>query len=342
MNTAYEEIIIHTNNKYPVMLCDAFAELELRLPDKSIVITDENVYSFYSDKLSQYDCLVMPAGEDRKQWEGIEFIINGLLGRNAGRDTFILGFGGGVVLDMAGFAASVYKRGCRFAFVATSLLAMADASVGGKNGINYGNLKNLIGVFNQPEWVICDVALLETLPDEEYKSGLGEIVKYAVIADKNLFDYLVTHADAIMLRDIETLNYLIEASIHIKSGFVIDDEYDFGKRQHLNFGHSFGHAIELTHGIQHGIAVAAGMYIAARISELLNVCNSNTVEKLTAILARFRIDNRFPVDEVVWQALINDKKNTEGNIRMILLRNIGETMIYDFSPEELQKLMTKL
>lgn len=342
MNSTYEEIIVHTSRKYPVMLCNAFAEMELRLPENTIIITDENVYTCYKSQLDAYNCLVMPAGEAQKQWQGVEFIINGLLERNAGRDTFILGFGGGVVLDMTGFIASLFKRGCRFAFVATSLMAMADASVGGKNGINFGNLKNLIGFINQPEWVICDVSLLATLNEDDYKSGLGEIVKYAMIADKNLYDYLLSNCEAIMLRRHNVLNYLIEASIHIKSGYVIGDECDFGNRRHLNFGHTFGHAVELRQGIKHGLAVAGGMMLATRISVLMNVCNSTIVDKLAMLLNRFSIPYDYTIDDMAWKIIRNDKKNTADTINMILIRNIGETIIYNFSYDELKQLLLKV
>ncbi|NLA24586.1 MAG: 3-dehydroquinate synthase, partial [Bacteroidales bacterium] len=267
---------------------------------------------------------------------------NELIKRNAGRDTFILGFGGGVVLDITGFAASLFKRGCRFGFVATSLLSMADASVGGKNGINFGNLKNLIGTINQPEWVVCDVKLLNTLPDEDFKSGLGEIMKYSMIADKNLLQFMNINNQKILNKDFDVLNHLIKSSVNIKAGFVVEDEFDHGQRQHLNFGHSFGHAIETRINIKHGIAVAKGMLIATKISVAMQICNKSLIDKISALISSFDISLDYEIDDVVWQNIANDKKNRGNKIRMILIRDIGDTIIHDFDIEELKNIVQKI
>jgi len=173
MQSDYEEIIIHTKKTYPVLICDACKEVESRIPSNSIIITDSNLMHYYHNALEKYQCIVIPAGEESKQWKSLEIIFGELVRMNAGRDTFLLGFGGGVVLDITGFVASTYKRGCRFGFVATSLLAQVDASVGGKNGINFGGYKNLVGVFNQPEFVVCDGSLLATLPRIDFINGMA-------------------------------------------------------------------------------------------------------------------------------------------------------------------------
>ncbi|HPG73583.1 MAG TPA: 3-dehydroquinate synthase [Bacteroidales bacterium] len=339
MTHTYEEIIIHTKNKYPVLLCDAFEEMRLRLPENCVVITDENLMTYYSGSLKPYRCIVLKTGEENKQWESLCYIYSELMRFNAGRDTFLLAFGGGMVLDMAGFAASTYKRGCSFGFVATSLLAMADASVGGKNGFNFGGIKNLIGVFNQPDFVICDASILDTLPNQEFKSGLCEIIKYGFIADKNLLEYVIQNSNSIVLRNAEVMNYLIEASVQIKAGYVIDDEYDYGKRQHLNFGHSFGHAIEMCTALSHGLAVACGMYIATKIAIKMGICHPQFEEKLLQVFSIFDISVDCPISSEIIDAMKNDKKNTGDTIRMVLPRNIGDTMLYDFNSDDLAKLI---
>ena len=216
---------------------------------KVFVITDNNVSHHLSAHFPDAPVLIIKSGESSKNWKTLAEAGRWLLDQGADRSAFILGFGGGMVCDLAGFLASIYMRGIGFGFVSTTLLSQTDASVGGKNGINLDGYKNILGVFNQPEFVLCDPILLETLPDKEWRNGLAEVVKHALIADQAMFDLMEQNINRILLRDHAFAAYMVNRSVEIKSHIVREDEREHGMRRKLNLGHTLGHAVERATGM---------------------------------------------------------------------------------------------
>ena len=237
------------------------------LPENGVVIiTDDTVKELYGDKFPDVPVFSILPGEGSKKLEVIEHLAGQLLEEGVDRTGFMLAIGGGVVCDIAGFLASVYMRGIRCGYVSTTLLSQVDASTGGKNGVNLGGTKNMIGTIRQPEFVICDPALLRSLPEQEYLSGLAELIKTAVIGDKELFELIEKSFDEIMSRNIDLLAELVAKSVRFKGMVVSEDEKETGIRRILNFGHTYGHAIEMQKGLKHGFAVASGMELATAFS----------------------------------------------------------------------------
>lgn len=339
-----EEIIINTGKAYPVIIGNAFSEMEQRLnPENCIVITDNNVFDLYSKHLDVYKTIIISPGENSKNWDTIQDVYKSLLNLQASRNTFILGFGGGVVCDIAGFVADTFMRGCNFGLIATSLLAQIDAAIGGKNGFNFNGIKNLIGTFKQPEFVVCDPEFLKTLPINEVKSGIGEIVKYALIADPELFNFLNSNYDKILKLQTDVFEYLIESCVHIKAGFVEQDETDRGMRHHLNFGHTFGHAIEQYEQLPHGMAVVKGMLISIRLSAILNICNTTLYHKVIKVLDKLELPSEFELNDAIFTKVHEDKKKqSKDEIRIVLIREIGATELYDISFIDLKNMIDTL
>lgn len=305
-------------------------------PGRTILITDENVASHYQDRFPACDTITIGLGEKVKTLSTIEDIFDRLIALEADRTTFIVGIGGGIVGDIAGFAASTYMRGLDFGFVATSLLAQVDATVGGKNGVNFKGFKNMVGVFNQPRFVIADINLLKTLPPEELACGLAEIVKHACIMDKNYFDYIENKSDAIAELDPEVMHKLVYDSVVIKADVVNRDEREAGERRKLNFGHTIGHALEKTLGISHGAAVSVGMVFAADLSKQKGLLTDQEVGRIKALLNRLNLPTQVDFDkQAVIDAIGKDKKRESENIKFVLLDGIGRSVIEDISLEDL-------
>ncbi|MDR3093051.1 MAG: 3-dehydroquinate synthase [Bacteroidales bacterium] len=323
-----------------VLTGESFHRLGAYLPkDKQvIIITDGNVRKFYRDFIDGFPVVEIGVGEQYKTLRTVENIYAALLDLNADRNSFIVAVGGGLVCDVAGFAASTYMRGIPFGFVSTTLLSQVDASVGGKNGVNFGGYKNMVGTFNQPQFVICDHEMLNTLPDAEFVSGLAEIVKAAAIRDAALFDYLEKNADEILARKADVLSHMIEMSVKIKAQVVENDEREQGERRILNFGHTFGHAIEVLSGVSHGEAVSVGMMIAARWSAGECGFPLSGVQRLERLLQRFKlpVTSTVPVVDVL-QSAAKDKKRENSFIHLVLLSNIGKTEIRKTSVDEISK-----
>ena len=236
---------------------ESFSNVGNYLPENNVyIITDENVFDLYSHDFPDFPVIKIRAGEEFKDLDTVQNIFKELLKSGADRYSFILAVGGGVVCDIAGFVASTYMRGIRFGFISTSLLSQVDASVGGKNGVNLGDVKNIIGVFNQPEFVLCDPTVLSTLPERELISGFAEVIKYSLIWDLKLFVEIERNLKKLLQFDPEFIQKIVWTSINIKKEVVEQDELEGGLRRILNFGHTFGHAIEKTHGLTHGEAIA--------------------------------------------------------------------------------------
>jgi 3-dehydroquinate synthase len=276
--------------------------------------------------------VVVEEGEQAKRWEVLEQVFDGLLGGRCGRDSVIVALGGGVVGDLAGFAAAVYQRGIDFIQVPTTLLAQVDSSVGGKTAINHARGKNMIGAFHQPRAVVADVATLDTLPDRELRAGLAEVIKHGAALDAAFLGWLEANVEAVLARDRAALEYAVRRSCELKAAVVAADERESGARALLNFGHTFGHAIETATGYGtwlHGEAVAAGMVIAAELSERCGMLAKGQTARLRALLLRAGLPVIAPpIDERRWQDLMAlDKKTAGGNLRFVLLESMGQAVL---------------
>lgn len=320
---------------------DALAS-RLRGPD-AVVVTNDVVGPLYLDaarralgeRLSAVH--VLPDGEAHKQLDNIAAIIDTLVEAGANRDTTVVALGGGVVGDMAGFAAACYQRGVDFIQVPTTLLAQVDSSVGGKTGVNHARGKNLIGAFHQPTFVLIDLATLDTLPDRELAAGLAEVIKYGLLGDAAFFAWLGDNMDALRRRDTAALQYAVRRCCEMKAEIVAADEREAGRRALLNLGHTFGHAIESVAGYGewlHGEAVAAGMMMAARASGLAEP----DIERIGALLSAAGLPVMPPPVGAarLREAMQLDKKVKDGRLRLVLLRAIGEACVTaDFSAQAL-------
>jgi 3-dehydroquinate synthase len=320
-----------------ILVGEPLARLGDHLPGgRTVIITDPNVKRLYGDQFPPAEVITIGLGEKHKTLATIEKIFNRFIELEADRTTFVVGIGGGIVGDVTGFAASTYMRGLDFGFVATSLLAQVDATVGGKNGVNFKGYKNMVGVFNQPRFVLADINLLTTLPGEEIACGLAEIVKHACIKDAGYFQYIEDHCDAIGRLDPQVMHKLVHDSVVIKSDVVNQDEREAGERRKLNFGHTIGHALEKTLGISHGAAVSVGMSMAARLSLQCGLLDDRAVRRIDDLLTRLNLPVRMDFDaRAVFEALGKDKKRQGDKIKFVLLESIGHARIQDFTIEEL-------
>ncbi|MDR0671085.1 MAG: 3-dehydroquinate synthase [Oscillospiraceae bacterium] len=295
-----------------------------------VVVTDENVWAHYHAPFAAalaaagiaFVPAVFPAGETNKCLGGLGRLYDVFAEAGLPRGGLVVAFGGGVIGDLAGFAAATWMRGVRFVQVPTTLLAQVDSSVGGKTAVNHTRGKNLIGAFYQPKLVVIDPETLRTLPAREVRGGMAEVIKYGAIRSRSLFDKLDRDADPAALPEI------IEACCRVKAGIVSRDERDLGERMLLNFGHTFGHAIERRHGYghyTHGEAVAFGMVIAARLGECLALTQPGAADALRRLLARHRLEPDYPeAPGALMSAMESDKKSGGGGVRVVFLRRIGE------------------
>jgi len=281
----------------------------------------------------------VPDGEAHKNFATLEMLLTRLLEHKAERKTLLVALGGGVVGDIAGFAAAIYQRGVPFVQVPTTLLAQVDSSVGGKTGINHPLGKNMIGAFHQPRAVLIDTACLATLPPRELAAGVAEIVKYGAIRDPAFLAWLEANVEALLRGDAAALAQGIETSCRIKAGIVAADEREEGERALLNFGHTFGHAIENALGYGewlHGEAVATGMVVAAQVSARLGMLPATDVDRLRDLLARAALPVAPPaLGYERWMALMaRDKKVAAGTIRFVLLEALGRAVLGQDVPDE--------
>lgn len=309
----------------------AFADVNnIIRTEESIIITDSNVARLYGDSFKSYKAVIeIPAGEEYKTFDTIQYILMQLLQTEAHRKTTIIGIGGGMVTDIAGFAASIYMRGIPFGFVPTTLLGMVDASIGGKNGINFMLQKNFAGTISQPEFILFDTSFLNTLPDEEWSNGFAEIIKYACLFDRELFETLKENNLEYYKSNPEELNNVIEKCIAFKNKIVQKDEHEHGTRKLLNFGHTAGHAIETIKEISHGRAVALGMLIACKLSEQYGL-NTSIYSQVKELLHQYDLPDSVQGDaSSIMKVLSMDKKRNNDTISFVLLKDIGEAYIHD-------------
>jgi len=315
-------------------------------PGETVIVTDENLNSYYSSAWSGYPAIVIGTGELIKTITTVENIIRQLIALRAHRKTFLLGIGGGIVCDIAGFAASIYMRGIPFGFVSTSLLSQVDASVGGKNGVNVDGLKNMAGVINQPEFVICDHEMLHTLPDEEYFNGIAELVKTACLDSGGLFRFISENRERLRNRDVEIIPEAVYRSVMFKAKIVEEDEREENIRKILNLGHTIGHAVEKVKGIKHGFAVSAGIGFALELSMSYGLIDTSSVQEVKDLLKYFGLPSG--LSEIaaesdiagILEAVESDKKKGGDTINFILLEGIGRSRIQSIRIENLMKHIT--
>jgi 3-dehydroquinate synthase len=282
-------------------------------------------------------------GETVKTLESVEEICSKLAELEADRSSFIVGIGGGVVCDITGFVASIYMRGVRFGFVSTTLLSQVDASVGGKNGVNLGGYKNMVGVFNQPEFVICDMSLIKTLPERELLSGYAEVVKHAVIGNPTLFSYLEENYEKGLAVDNSIIKRVVSDSITLKASIVSRDETEKGERRKLNFGHTLGHAIEKTLGVSHGEAISVGMVMASRLSAQMGYLSQEDAERIEILLKKLKLPVGLPLNrQNLLDAIRKDKKRSGSRVHFVFLKRIGHAFVEKISIHELGEAVKDL
>lgn len=329
------------SGKSRILIGERLANLSRHLPvPRPVVITDVNVRRLYALDSMDADLITIGTGEEIKTLDTVREIYSRLLSYGADRSSFIVGIGGGIVCDIAGFAAATFLRGLRFGFVATTLLAQVDASIGGKNGVNFGGYKNMVGVFQQPEFVICEPHVLKTLPEEEVRCGLAEIAKHAAIADADLFAYLERQRQSVLALDEKIVAELVDKSVRIKAAVVCRDERENDGRRVLNFGHTFGHAIEKVSGLAHGEAVSLGMAMAAAVSVKKGLLSASEEKRLKALLDSFRLPTARDFESgAVIDAISKDKKREGSRIRFVLLEKIGRAVVEPITLDELQTFL---
>ena len=358
MNVATEILVELGARRYPIrigaqLLDDATKWRDVLTGRHTLVVTNDVVAPLYLDRVvaglydRTFSTLILPDGEAHKTLESTARIFAALAELKASRDACIIALGGGVIGDMAGFAAACWMRGIAFVQMPTTLLAMVDSSVGGKTAVDLPQGKNLVGAFHQPRAVIIDTKTVMTLPDRELRSGLAEVIKYGALGDASFFDWIEHHADALLARDTHALATAIAQSCRQKAGIVARDETEQGERALLNFGHTFGHALETAtdYGqLLHGEAIAIGMVCAARLSANLNLATADDAQRLTSLLDRCGLPTAIPAGidpDRILDLMRLDKKNQSGKLRLILWRGVGRAEIAnDVDAAAIRKVLT--
>jgi shikimate kinase / 3-dehydroquinate synthase len=311
-----------------------------KLADKThaVVITDDNIFRHFKKKFEGWNVIVIEAGEEYKVQETVDSIIEQLIAMEADRKTFLIGVGGGIVTDITGYVGSVYMRGIRFGFVPTTLLAMVDASIGGKNGIDVGDYKNLVGTICQPDFLLYDLAFLKSLPEHEWANGFAEIIKHACISDVGLFRELEKNKLTYYQKNKAALLKLIQKNALLKSAVVKKDEFETGGRQLLNFGHTLGHAIEKIYELSHGQAISIGMVTACIISE--HYLNFKDTSRVISTLNKYGLPTLAEFEpKKVFDMMKMDKKKVKQSINYILLAKIGQAETRAIQITDLEKII---
>ena len=296
--------------------------------NKTVILTDERVFNLHQSKFEGYLVIKIDGAEKNKTQATIDNIIGQMLENNIDKSWMLVGVGGGVVTDMAGYTASIYKRGIKLGLVPTTILGMTDAAIGGKNGVNVGVYKNMVGTMHRPNFILWDFSFLDTLPKAEWVNGFAEILKHACIKDAAMFTTLEKNNIDFYIANRTEIISLVEKNIGIKTAIVLNDEFETDERFILNFGHTFGHAIENTNNLPHGHAVSLGMIIAAKISEEMNDFSSIEKESIIKLLAQYELTTSLNVDlKHTFNVLQKDKKATGDGINFVLLNKIGEASV---------------
>lgn len=300
-----------------------------RITDKksTILVTDEHLVMAHPQKFSSWKTIVLKPGEKYKTQSTVDDIVHQLIGLEADRNTTLVGVGGGVVTDITGYLASVYMRGIRFGFVPTTILALVDASIGGKNGVDVGVYKNIVGTIRQPAFLLHDHRLLTSLPESEWVNGFAEIIKHACIRDAAMFRELEEYSIPFFQRNKKALSDLIKRNALLKTKVVQVDELEKNERRLLNFGHTLGHALENQYDLTHGQAVAIGMVFASRISE--KITGFRHTERIRKLVDNYQLPTAINYDrDTVFEVLKMDKKRARKDMNFVLLEKIGKGVVH--------------
>ncbi len=314
--------------------------------ESALSVYDGNTVSLFSDRDPEYS-VVLPPGEGAKDWTSVERIINRALAVSLGRDSIIAGIGGGVVTDVTALAASLYMRGCRLILIPTTLLAMADAAIGGKTGIDFAGHKNLVGTFYPADEVRICPRLLQTLPENEYRSGLSEVIKHSILAPGEpggFWDMLINKKQMILARDESILEEIIIAAIKVKTDIVSSDIQDKGQRAFLNLGHTFAHALESATNFSrwsHGEAVGWGMLKALELGERLSITDKRWADECRKMISEYDLDMLTPqvLPEEIKAAMVSDKKKRAGRLRFVLIREPGSPILQEVPEEDIDAVL---
>lgn len=327
------------NNNVEYHLASSFTELKSLVDLKnSVLLVDENVNTIYSKKFMGWKTISVQSGEQYKSQATVDAIINQLIELGVNRSSTLVGVGGGVVTDITGYVASIYMRGIRFGFVPTTLLSLVDASIGGKNGIDTGVYKNMVGTIRQPAFILHDMLFVNSLPEQEWRDGFAEIIKHGCIKSASMFKELQKHNLYYYQKEKKKLCQLVQQNALLKTKVVQQDEFEQGDRKLLNFGHTYGHAIETQYQLTHGQAIAIGMNIAATLSEKL--LRFKQALQIKMITEKYGLPTIFKTDkEKVFEILQRDKKAENGSVNFILLEKIGKARIEKIDLQNLYKLI---
>ncbi|MDX2430111.1 MAG: 3-dehydroquinate synthase [Bacteroides sp.] len=321
----------------------ALSENLANLSPGPILLIDENVLCEHNEVFCPYTCLVVPSGERYKTLETVEKLYRDLVKIEADRSSLIVGIGGGLATDVAGFVASTFLREIPFGFISTSLLGQVDASIGGKNGVNLDGYKNMIGTIRQPSFVWCDLDLLKTLSRKEYISGLAEVIKYGAIMDEPFLRYLKDHMKELLALEPTVLEEVVTRSVKAKVDVVEKDEKESGLRRLLNFGHTVGHAIERDQKLLHGQAVSLGMLMASRLSVNLGMLKSDEASLIEELLESAGLPVEISLNpEEIYANIRKDKKKSGDVLHFILLDGLGKAVVKPIPLDELKPMLHDL
>ncbi|MFT3902317.1 MAG: 3-dehydroquinate synthase [Niabella sp.] len=308
---------------------------------KAIIITDENVFRAHEQKFKGLSCIVVKPGEAYKNQATVDSIIELLIRMEADRKTVLVGVGGGVITDLTGYVASVYMRGIAFGFVPTSILGLVDASIGGKNGVDVGVYKNLVGIIRQPSFILHDIALLQSLPHHEWVNGFAEVIKHACIKDAAMFRQLQATSLESFKKDKKKLADLISRNAMIKIKVVKKDEFEKGDRRLLNFGHTLGHALETQYELSHGEAISVGMTYACHFSEQLT--GFSQTQEVVNLLEQYGLPTYVKFNKKkVFGVLQMDKKRVSREMNYVLLDKVGKAVVQPIALTKLEKMVNEL
>ncbi len=310
-------------------------------PSSTILITDRNIYNAHAKRLRDWDTIILKPGEEFKVQATVDAVVEKLIEMQADRKTTLVGIGGGVITDITGYVASVYMRGIRFGFLPTSILGLVDASIGGKNGIDVGVYKNMVGIIRQPSFILHDMVFLNSLPQQEWENGFAEVIKHACIKDAAMFEELERSSLKTYQGRKISVCELIQRNAILKTKVVQKDEFEKGERRLLNFGHTLGHALETQYELLHGQAIAIGMTYACHISEKLT--GFKQTGRVTGLLEKYNLPTYASFDkQKVFEVLKMDKKRERKEMNYVLLEKIGKAVVKAIPLKQLEKIIQDL
>ena len=309
--------------------------------NNTIIITDDNVYNAHTKRFKNWNCIVLKPGEEYKVQSTVDEVVDQLIEMEADRKTILVGVGGGVITDITGYVASVYMRGIRFGFIPTSLLAMVDASIGGKNGIDVGVYKNMVGIIRQPEFILHDMVFLNSLPQNEWENGFAEIIKHAAIRDAAMFKDLESNTLKKYKNSQAAICDLVQRNAIIKTKVVQSDEFEKGERRLLNFGHTLGHALENQYELSHGQAISIGMTYASVISQ--KIVGFKEPGRVARLLAKYDLPTFADFDkQKVFEVLKMDKKRERKEMNYVMVERIGKAVVKSIPLKQLDEIIQEL